>query len=148
MWVKKKFTPRRWLIILKIIYEHKISIHIMKGCFIPNHLVSFCVVCVHAWLNRRHCLRECKNRLAPKLLMWCLNKTLWIWVIIWSLQIQITSLTNLIMPHISNIEYQTSNNICARVCVWLCFCKKHSNAFHLIHSIHSLTPLIPTIYPT
>ena len=24
---------------------------------------------VHAWMNRRHCLRECKNRLAPK---WCL----------------------------------------------------------------------------
>ena len=26
----------------------------------------FCVVCVHAWINRRHCLREFKNRLSPK----------------------------------------------------------------------------------
>ena len=28
----------------------------------------FCVVCVHTWMNRRHCSRECRNRLAPK---WC-----------------------------------------------------------------------------
>ena len=88
---------------------------------------NFCVVCVHAWMNRRHCLRECNNRLAPKLLIWCLNKTIGIWVLNRFLQIQITFITKLIMPHISNIEYQTSTNIFARVYVrvWLCFCKKH-----------------------
>ena len=34
----------------------------------------FCVVCVHAWMTRRHCLGECKNRLAPKLQCYiCIN---------------------------------------------------------------------------
>ena len=95
----------------------------------------FGVVCVHAWMKRRHCLRECKNRIAPKLPMWCLNKTIGIWILIRSLQIQITPLTKLIMPQILNIEYQISTNICARVCgcVWLCPLQKNiCNAFHLI----------------
>ena len=69
-------------------------------------------------------LRVCKNRLAPKLPLWCINKTIGIWVLIRSLQIQITPLTKLIMPHISNFEYQISRNICARVCDFA-LCKKH-----------------------
>ena len=32
-----------------------------------------CVECVHAWLNMKHCLRECTNRLGPK---WCLQRVL------------------------------------------------------------------------
>ena len=102
-----------------------------------------CVVCVHAWMNRRHCLRECENRLAPKLLIWCFNKTIGIWVLNRFLQIQITSLKKLNMPHISNIEYKISTNICARV--WLCFCKKHLQciSFDTFNSFpHSANPNI------
>ena len=60
--------------------------------------------------------------------------------VIWSLQIQITSLTKLIMSHIYqilNINYQPT---CMCVCVWLCLCKTHMQCI----SIHSLTPLIST----
>ena len=46
VWVKKKFTPRTLLIVLKIIYEQYIIIYRMKECFIPNRLVSFlCGMC-------------------------------------------------------------------------------------------------------
>ena len=46
VWVKKKFTPRKMLIILKFIYEKWIIIHLLKECFIPNHLVPFvCGIC-------------------------------------------------------------------------------------------------------
>ena len=38
---QQKFTPRNLLIILKIIYEQYIIIHLMKECFIPNHVISF-----------------------------------------------------------------------------------------------------------
>ena len=141
VWVEIRFTPRKLLIIFKIIYEQWISIHLMKESFILSHLVS-CMVCVHVWMNRGHCLRECKNRLAPKLRMWCSNKTIGIWVLIRSLQIKKTSLPNLIMPHISNIKYQRTF-LRARVCDFA-YAKRICNAFHLIHSIHSLTPLILT----
>ena len=110
VWVKKKF------ILLYILWKSVLSQIIWY---------HFCVVCVYAWMNRRHCLRECQNRLEPKLPMWCLNKTIGIWVLNRFLQIQITSLTKLIMPHMMpHIEYQISTNIfCARACVrvWLCF---------------------------
>ena len=105
----------------------------------------FCVVCVHAWMNRRHCLRECKNQLAPKLRMWCFYKTIGIWVLIRSLQIQITSLTKLIMPHISNIEYQRTF---VRVCVGACdfaLCKMHMQCISfdtLISLYHFANPNI------
>ena len=103
-----------------------------------------CVVCFHAWMNRTHCLRECKNRFAPKLLVWCLNKTIGIWVLIRSLQIRITSLTKLIMLHISNIKYQRTF-VRARVCVWLCFCKEYMQciSFDTFNSFsHSADPNI------
>ena len=107
----------------------------------------FCVVCVHAWMNRKHCLREWKCRLASKLLMWCLIEAIGIWVIIRSLQIEITSLQKLIMPHISNIKYEISTNICARVCacVWLFFCKNRMQciSFDTFNSFsHSANPNI------
>ena len=65
--------------------------------------------------------------------MWCLNKTIGIRVLIQSLPIQITFLTKLIMPHISNIEYQISTNICARV--FLCVSFDTFNSFS-----HSANP--------
>ena len=46
VWVKKKFTPRKLLIIFKMVYEQWIIIHLIKECVIPNHLVSLlCGMC-------------------------------------------------------------------------------------------------------
>ena len=106
------------------------------------YLESFSIIFVwYVWMNRRHCMRECKNRLAPKLLMWCLNKTIAIWILFQSLQINITSQTKLIMPHILKIEYKISTNIVSVFACDFASAKNICNAFHLIHSIHSLKPL-------
>ena len=41
MWVKKKFTLRKLTFIIKVSYERKVIIHVLKECYNPNRLVSF-----------------------------------------------------------------------------------------------------------
>ena len=84
-------------------------------------------------------LRECKNRLAPKLPMWCLNKTIGVWVLK-SVFADPNNTPNKI-NHATHIKYRIPNiyeHLCA--CVWVCvtlpFAKNICNAFHLIHSIY------------
>ena len=59
---ESKFTLRKLTFIFKVSNGHMFWKNVISR-IVWYH---FCVVCFNAWIKMRHCLKECKNWLAPK----------------------------------------------------------------------------------
>ena len=127
---QKKLTPRKLLNILKIICKQWFII-------LWKSVLSRIIWCHFA-----------------KRPMWWLNKTIGSWVLIQSLQIQITSLTKLIMPHISNIKEHLYVRarvcvcVCVCACVCVCVCVSLSLSLSLSFHTYAIPVSLYNIHPT